>query len=542
MLIYVFYGFFVEQAKAEIRTSCEIMKNSIDLTTDNHGYLDEVKKAANSFRITLVEPNGKVTFDSEAPLGEMDNHAYRPEIDEAFKNGSGEDLRKSETLGGYTYYYAFLLIDGFVLRAARNVDSITAVFINTIPIIGGITLLLIIIAFMISSYLTKRLIKPIEQVTSRLDDSSFPVDTTVVYDELTPFFNKLTSQRLKIKEHIASLSQQRDTINAITGNMQEGLIIINEDKKILSANTSAVSLLNGSDAFSYTQKPIISLVHDEKTLNSIETVLTKGESVDTILLYDETQRRIFINPVHEQKVIKGAIIIILDITDIYKAEQIRREFSANVSHELKTPLTSILGFAEMIQTGLVTDKDDTIKFASNIQKEAARLITLIQDIIRLTEIEENTLQEIEEVDLLEVSIDAISSLQFAAEKNNIKLNVTGQEMIINANRQMMSELLHNLIDNGIKYNKPNGEVTITIKPEKGKKVVSVTDTGIGIEQQHLERIFERFYRVDKGRSKLSGGTGLGLSIVKHIASYHNATVEVESRMNKGTTIKITFND
>lgn len=530
----------MEQAKAEIRTSCEIMKNSIDLTTDNHGYLDEVKKAAKSFRITLIDPNGQVTFDSESALSDMESHFNRPEVTAAFATGSGEDLRKSVTLGGNTYYYAFLLIDGYVLRAARNVESVTAVFINTIPIIGGITLLLIIIAFMISSYLTKRLIKPIEQMTSRLDDSSLPVDNIIGYDELTPFFNKLTSQRLKIKQHIASLSQQRDTINAITSNMQEGLIIINEEKKILSANTSAVRLLNGSDAFSYTQKPVISLIHDEKTLNSIETVLKKGESVDTILSRDEKQRRIFINPVHEQTVIKGAIVIILDITDVYKAEQIRREFSANVSHELKTPLTSILGFAEMIQEGLVTDKNDTVKFAANIQKEASRLITLIQDIIRLTEIEENTLQEIEDVDLLEVSLDAISTLEFAAEKNHIKLSVTGQEMVVNANKQMMNELLFNLIDNGIKYNKPNGEVTVTVKPEKGKKVLVVTDTGIGIGKEHLERIFERFYRVDKGRSKQSGGTGLGLSIVKHIASYHNATVEVASKINKGTTIKVLF--
>lgn len=545
LLVYAFYGFFVEHAKSEVRTGSEIVHSSIELLEDNESYLDTIKGASKEMRITLINKDGVVTFDSQSNPSSMPNHGEREEVKQARETGVGEALRRSETIGKDTYYYAFLLSDGYVLRGSRNIDSITNVFINIIPILLGIALIFIFVSILVSSYLTKKLMKPLDLLADNLGDIDTPIPL-VPYDEFIPFFNKLSEQRNKIKETITSLKYERDTVNTITHNMQEGLIIVNSDYKILSANNSAITLLDGSTAFSYNGKPVISLIADEDLTHKLESVINKGSRKDAVINKGSKQCRMFMNPVYEAGKIAGAIIIVIDITDIYKAELIRREFSANVSHELKTPLTSITGFAEMIETGIVKDQADTIKFAGNIQKEAGRLITLVDDIIRLTEIEDNSEgtklnMEMAEIDLLSMCNEAVSSLSFAAQKKNVKLNVSGSNIIIKANKYMISELLHNLIDNAIKYNKHNGAVNISINAdEQGRCVLKVNDNGIGIANEHLERIFERFYRVDKSRSKQNGGTGLGLSIVKHIAVCHDADINIESEPSLGTTITVRF--
>ncbi len=540
IIIFVFYGFFVKQAKAEVKTGCEIIKSSIDLISDNESYLDSVKQASKYIRLTLVNPSGKVIFDSQSTPSQMANHGDREEIIEAQRDNYGEALRQSQTIGKYTYYYAFIISDGYVLRGARDINSITSVFVNVIPIILGIAIVLIFISILASSYLTKRLIKPVELMKNNLDEVDLNVNIEDSYEELTPFFNKLQAQQLKIKQQIINLEHERDTINAITDNMQEGLIIIDHRKKILSSNKSAVSLLNGSNAFSYVGKPIISLISDNELISNVNDALSNGNSIDTVLSREKQQCRIFINPVYKQEIITGAIIVILDITNIFKAEQIRREFSSNVSHELKTPLTSISGFAEMIETGIAKDSLDIVKFAGKIQKEASRLIALIEDIIHLTEIEDNTPYDIEEVELLQICTETIESLEPSAEKKGVLLSLHGDKSVIKVNRNMISQLLHNLIDNAIKYNKDNGKVDVEVKQTSDTVSLIVKDTGIGMKKEYLDRIFERFYRIDKSRSKQSGGTGLGLSIVKHIVNYHNAVIGVESEFGKGTKITVVF--
>lgn len=538
--VYVFYGFFVNQAKHELKNSCTILKDSINMISDNESYLVNVKQAAKYMRLTLVSPDGTVTFDSKSNYEKMDNHFNREEIKIAREKGFGESVRHSNTIGKNTIYYAFLLSDGYILRCSQDLDDITSVFLNIIPLIIGITILLIFISLFIAKVMTRNLIKPVLEATKQISNDDKLISIEKSYDELQPFINKLTEQKLKIKQQIKILQRERDTINAITENMQEGLIVINLEQKILSANKSAINLLNGSFAFSYIGKPIISLISEEKLISKINNVLNKGESVDKIISKHEKEVRLFINPVYENEKIKGAIIILLDITQINKAEKIRREFSANVSHELKTPLTSISGFAEMIESGIVSNEKDIIKFTGNIHKEATRLLTLIEDIIRLTEIEDNLQTMFEDVDLLKICQESIESLSFLAEKKGITIQIDGEKSIIKANKSMIYELLYNLIDNAIKYNKQNGKVLITIKKEDNETCLIVEDTGIGIEKEHLDRIFERFYRVDKSRSKQNGGTGLGLSIVKHIVSNHNAKLFIESEFQKGTKITITF--
>lgn len=540
LTVYAFYGFFVEQTKTQVRNECEVLRNSINLFEDNEYYLNKITSASIGMRLTLITPDGEVTFDSEGNLDQMGNHNVREEVTEARINGYGEAVRHSETIEKDTVYYAFLLSDDYVLRGSKNLDSITGVFLNILPIILAITILLTVASFVLSNILTKKLMKPVESAGNLLQEEKPNLYTFDSYQELTPFLNKLSAQQQKIKEQIQVLKKERDTIQAITENMQEGLLIIDSDRKILSVNKGGIDLLNGSNAFSYIGKNVISLLIEDDLLQKLDSVLRQGERINTIYHQNEKQSRIFMNPVYEKGEIAGAVIILVDITNMYKAEQIRREFSANVSHELKTPLTSISGFAEMMSNGIVKSPEDMVKFANNIHKEASRLLTLIEDIIRLTEIEENTQVPKESVDLLEICQETIRDLTFAAQQKQVRLWLKGDRALMEANRAMISEMIYNLVDNGIKYNKPSGVVEISVTKTLDGIRLSVKDNGIGIPKEHLERVFERFYRVDKSRSKQNGGTGLGLSIVKHVAGYHNGTISIDSEVGKGTEIVVVF--
>lgn len=540
LTVYAFYGFFVEQTKTQVRNECEVLRNSINLFEDNEYYLNKITSASIGMRLTLITPDGEVTFDSEGNLDQMGNHNVREEVTEARINGYGEAVRHSETIEKDTVYYAFLLSDDYVLRGSKNLDSITGVFLNILPIILAITILLTVASFVLSNILTKKLMKPVESAGNLLQEEKPNLYTFDSYQELTPFLNKLSAQQQKIKEQIQVLKKERDTIQAITENMQEGLLIIDSDRKILSVNKGGIDLLNGSNAFSYIGKNVISLLIEDDLLQKLDSVLRQGERINTIYHQNEKQSRIFMNPVYEKGEIAGAVIILVDITNMYKAEQIRREFSANVSHELKTPLTSISGFAEMMSNGIVKSPEDMVKFANNIHKEASRLLSLIEDIIRLTEIEENTQVQKEPVDLVEICQEMIRDLTFAAQQKQVRLWLKGNNVLMEANRAMISEMIYNLVDNGIKYNKPSGVVEISVTKTLDGIRLSVKDNGIGIPKEHLERVFERFYRVDKSRSKQNGGTGLGLSIVKHVAGYHNGTISIDSEVGKGTEIVVVF--
>lgn len=415
LLLFVYYGIFQKQVLDELKTVAHMMGSMENLTVYS---VKDYQTKLDNIRITLLDTDGSVLYDSDANAAEMDNHALRPEISEAYSNGEAYAIRESDTLSQNTYYYAILLDNGGVLRVAKEANSILSIFASSLPSLLIIIISLTIVCTVVARLFTKSLMKPIDNIAKDLDH----MGEVKTYDELKPFIETIQSQ-------------------------------------------------------------------------------------------------------HE---------------DIIKNAKLRQEFTANVSHELKTPLTVISGYSELIENGM-TGAEDTIRFSKEIHRNSTRLLTLINDILRLSELdsgEQNT--PMEDIDLYELSDNCISMLQMNAEKHNVTLDLKGPHLTVYANRQMLEEMIYNLCDNGIRYNKPNGKVEVSIRENNENVVFMVSDTGIGISEENINRIFERFYRVDKSRSKQTGGTGLGLAIVKHIAEQMNAQIQIDSELEKGTTITILF--
>jgi two-component system phosphate regulon sensor histidine kinase PhoR len=489
-------------------------------------------------RLTGVAPDGTVLLDSKADADAMENHADRPEIIEALEAGTGEALRYSETLWNEMYYFAIRLSDGNILRVSRAVGGITDVLAVTLPVAIAMTVIIMVIAGFAARKLTERVIAPLEKI-------DFGGENTTVYEELLPYAKKIDRQRQEIREKMAELSQRAETIETITSNMKEGLILVNSDATTLTANYSARQIFGEH----MENKNIMHIYRDSDFQNAVRQCLA-GEHVE---LQSERGNRIysvFLSPVNSGGAASGAVILFLDATERFRAEKQRREFSANVSHELKTPLTTISALSEMIGSGMAKD-GDIKSFADRISEQAGRLLVLIDDIIRLSEFDEGSLtgdgakQDDTVFDLWELTETVIGALREKA--GNVEIRLFGERFEISANRRMIDELLYNLVDNGIKYNKDGGLVTVELMREKsGEKKgfcrITVSDTGIGIPAQHQDRVFERFYRVDKSRSKKTGGTGLGLSIVKHITEYCGGNVKLQSKEGMGTMVTCFLKD
>ena len=547
----VYYDFYSDNIKAEIRTEAALIKENLAASFENsEGYpalLASTDREISPFtRITIINTTGKVLFDTDTNTTKLENHLTRPEIISAGKTGSGEAVRFSETLGKDAYYYALKLDDGSYLRLSRQLESIWTVFSAIIPLVIVILLLLLIFSFLAASFLTKMIIKPVNRVSERLDILLEAKDDDIydipVYDELIPFIHKIKLQKSKINQQIEILKAERDTIGSISTNMREGLILLDKNRHIIAINNSARSMLRIEQNNVYIGESIFSLTRNIELLATIENTLFRNEEKNFTDQSDGHYLRYYISPVNidsEDKA-EGVMIFILDVSNEVKGEKIRRDFAANVSHELKTPLTSINGFAEMISTGMIKDDDDIRKSAHSIQKEAARLLTLINEIMRLSQIESGLIEQeaMTDVYLPDILTETVHSLEHSLEARKVIIDYCAEELTIRANRQMIFELLFNLIDNAIKYNIENGTIKIAITKNDASARITISDTGIGIEPQHQERIFERFYRVDKSRSKQSGGTGLGLSIVKHIVEYHHGQISLQSVVDQGTTVTV----
>jgi len=543
LTLYAFYGIFTKETEAQLRTEGKLLAQSLSYSAQNQDYLNDLaRQTGHDLRITLVKEDGTVFFDSSADYKTMANHADRPEIAAALQNGNGENVHFSKTLGKDTYYYAILLADGNVLRVSRQLASISSSFWDMLPMVLGIIVLILIVSFIIASALTQKLLRPLETIGGNIDTiiSGEKNDDQQIYEELEPFFAKIKEQNREIGLYLEKLREERDTIEAVTKQMKEGLVLIDRNRHILSVNNSAISLLNAKKGL-YTGQNLMTLTRDMELNIAASDALTEGKAADFIIKIAHRHCRVLINPAYTEEQISGAILLLIDVTEQMKAEHIRREFSANVSHELKTPLTSINGFAEMIENGMASSPKDVIRFASFIHRESSRLISIINDIIRLSEIEESEQRAFfEEIELLGIGQQVVDILSFPAKEKDVEIIVDGHTCNIEANFRMIEELIFNLGDNAIKYNRQGGQVRIIIEKDEAAKaaVITVADTGIGIPEDHRERIFERFYRVDKSRSKKSGGTGLGLSIVKHIVEYHNGSIDLTSSPDTGTTIKI----
>ena len=527
MISLVIYRKNYNEMKSMIRAEAEYISQAID--TEDINYLESVKNVTPS-RITWIDSNGNVIYDS---AGEnLSNHSDRPEIIDAVKNGSGESSRLSETFSEQTYYYAVKLTNGTILRMSDTTSSIYHDIFSALPYTVIVIAIIIILAIIVSNNETEKIIKPINELD--LDNPS----NNLKYDELAPLLRRIEKQNSDIEKYISELKAKQVEFETVTENMSEGLIIINQKSTILSCNKSAVAILGGGE-YNYISKSVFDLNHSKNFVDAVENAVV-GKHDETALTINNRSYMVITNPVKHFDKISGAVIIIIDVTEKESREELRREFSANVSHELKTPLTAISGFAEIMKDGCAKPEDYQM-FALKIYNETQRLINLIEDIIKLSRLDENKIEITKEsVDMLVLAKDAAARLSSKAKDKNISVTVNGDHGNITGVRQILDEMIYNLCDNAIKYNKKNGKVEVIVKDYISNVSVTVKDNGIGIPAEDLDRVFERFYCVNKSHSKESGGTGLGLSIVKHGAIFHKAKINIDSTLGIGTSIEIVF--
>lgn len=484
------------------------------------------------YRITLVSPDGSVLYDCRADAGTMENHLKREEIQEALKNGEGESRRFSSTLSESSLYCAQKLNDGSVLRLSVAQKSIFTLVLGMSQPICVVLVVAIVLSLYLAYRLSKNIVRPLNELD--LDD---PLSNNDGYDELSPLLKRIDRQQKQLKRQANEMKKKQDEFTAITESMNEGLILLNPKGTIISINPAAAKLL---DAGQFSKGKNILTVNRSLALQEVISDAVAGKSAEKIIELHERHYQVDASPVISDGAVGGIVLLLFDITEKEDAEQLRREFTANVSHELKTPLHSISGYAEIIKSDLISPED--IKpFASKIYSEAQRMIQLVEDIINLSHLDEGAdSMSFEDCDLYLMAQDTVASLSSEADASDITVTLSGDPAVIKGVPHMLSGIIYNLCDNAIKYNRPGGKVNIDIRDLASSAILSVRDTGIGIPPEHQNRIFERFYRVDKSHSKEVGGTGLGLSIVKHAAKIHGAKVSVESTPGEGTCISLEF--
>lgn len=482
-------------------------------------------------RVTWIAANGTVLYDSAAPAQLLESHADREEIDQALQTGEAQTSRYSQTLLQRTFYYAKLLEGGTVLRVSCTQNSLPAMILMLLTPFLWVATLVLILCGVLSYRLARQITKPLNAINP---DNPAPLPS---YPELTPLFDKLREQNRTIGKQMNELQLRQREFTAITENMREGFLLVDCKMHVLSSNHSALEVLGRREL-----KPGCLLYDAEcsqEIFDAVDTALS-GSHAELLLTIDETSWQVLANPVVASGQVAGAVVLFMDVTEREQRERLRREFSANVSHELKTPLTSISGFAELMKEGLVPP-EKIPEFSGDIYKESLRLIGLVNDIIQLSRLDENSTQfQRAPVDLYDLCAQSIERLSTVAARQSVTLALTGEHAEIIGVEQLLKEMIYNLLDNAIKYNVPGGSVTASVRKSAGRTILSVADTGIGIPYAHQPRVFERFYRVDKSHSKEVGGTGLGLSIVRHAAQYHGARLELKSQPGKGTTITVTF--
>lgn len=526
----VLYEHFESAMLDQMRTTASFVEQGVK--EDGMKYLDEM--SSSQCRITWIEADGTVKFDNRSDPSTMENHADRAEVKEALENESGTSIRRSSTLSEHTLYYAKRMQDGTVLRLAMSQRSVLFLMGGMISPVVFIFLAACALAGVLSYRVSKKIVKPLGSI-----DLQHP-EQVETYDELSPFLQRIAAQNREIRSQMEEIRKQQQEFSMITENMSEGLFVVDRNYQILSYNRSAVRIFGMAPES--VPENLLAVNRSEGFRSVVDSAL-KGRHAQENLELDGRVYQIIASPVCQQEDaldLVGAVILTLDVTEKEAQEQYRREFTANVSHELKTPLTSISGIAEIIRNGIVRP-EDIPHFAGKIYDESQRLITLIGDIIKLSRLDENQVpMERESVDLLETARDVVQQLASVARKNGVTLVTNGSHGVVNGVRQVLGEMVYNLCENAVKYNRPGGRVWVDVRQAADHVELCVKDTGIGIPVAEQGRIFERFYRVDKSHSKAVGGTGLGLSIVKHGAALHHATIHVDSEPGEGTAITLTF--
>ena len=491
-------------------------------------YLSQL--TADRYRLTWIAADGSVLYDTKTNAESLENHASRAEVSQALATGTGESTRYSSTLMEKTMYYAQRLDDGTVLRISISRATVGMIAVGMIQPL----LIVLIVALILSGLLARRLSRRIVDPLNSLD-LEHPLDNDA-YEELSPLLKRIHHQHVEIQTQLRELREKTDEFTQITGSMREGLVLLDEHGDILSINAAAQALF-GADA-QCVGRDFLTIERSHEISAAIQAAAADGHSE----VRAERAGRVYqfdISRITSDGKFLGTVILAFDITEQEFAERNRREFTANVSHELKTPLQGIIGSAELIENGMVKP-EDLPRFVGHIHAEAARLVTLIDDIIRLSQLDEGDAMPTEPVDLLAVSQEAAENLHDVAAARDVMVSVTGQPAVLPGVRRLIYEIVYNLCDNAIKYNRDGGRVDVTVAADAGGSSITVADTGIGIAPEHQARVFERFYRVDKSHSKASGGTGLGLSIVKHAVQYHRGRIELESTPGTGTTIRVVF--
>ena len=522
----VLYGYFGTMQESQLRDELSLAADATEQLGEN--YLANLD--SDRYRLTWVSSDGTVIFDSHADASTMENHAGREEIKEALVSGTGSSTRQSSTLTEQTIYEAIRLNNGSVLRISVSRATALVLVLGMLQPIA----IVLVIAIALSAWLAHRMAKRVVEPLNKLDLDN-PMKNEA-YEELSPLLHRIHAQRTEIKEQVWALKRKQDEFDQITGNMKEALVLLDNTGRILSINPAARTLFSagasciGEDFLTIDRKQNMRAALDEANAQGHADFRTKKNGRE----YQFDLSRIDSDGKNH-----GMVILAFDITEQVNAEKHRQEFTANVSHELKTPLQSIIGSAELMENGIVKE-EDVPRFVGHIRKEASRLVFLIDDIIRLSELDEGAEMPREDVSLKVLSEEVCETLADAAKLKDVSLKVSGDDGIINGVRRLLYEVVYNLCDNAIKYNNPGGSVKVTVAQKNGEVLLSVQDTGIGIAPEHQDKVFERFYRVDKSHSKQSGGTGLGLSIVKHAVQYHHGKITVESELNKGTTISILF--
>lgn len=528
IIVGVMYNYYGNEMMSGLKSELNSISSGVEI--GGFDFLNSLEKDDND-RITWIDSDGTVRYDSDATADKMENHLDREEIREALETGKGEAIRTSNTLSEKTMYCAKLLSDGSIIRVSTNQYTVWILLLNMFQPLAIVIIIALVLSYAIAFFASKKIVMPINE----LDLENVGAVTT--YEEIEPLVHRISHQNRVIKKQIKELNRTQAEFNTITSNMKEGLIVFDTQGKILSHNKSALRLLNIQNL----QDEFLNSLDIDKQFSDDIKLALDGIHTNEVITFGDRFLSIYCNPVEVDGKVKGAVAVLLDVTEKHQREMLRREFSANVSHELKTPLTAILASAEIIAMPATT-QETSAHFAGNIIKEANRLITLVNDIIKLSKLDDKSFEpELEDVDLYELAKDVESTLLPIADSCKVKLELYGEKTMLKGMPTVLSEIIYNLADNAIKYNKENGKVTITVAPINGKATLIVEDTGIGISKDDQSRVFERFYRVDKSHSKEVGGTGLGLSIVKHGVEHHNGKITLESKPDKGTKITVVFN-
>lgn len=526
MVVGLLYGYFTQVQKEQLQTETALAAQGVSL--EGQDYFNELKMS--NVRITWVDNQGKVLYDNESDAQTMDNHANREEIKEALKDGYGESVRYSKTLTTQSLYSAQRLDNGTVIRLSVTRHSILVLLFRMFQPLA----LILVLAFFLSLWLSRSIAKSVVGPLNRLD-LDHPLENDA-YEEISPLLRRIARHQKEVTEREVVIEQRQSEFDTIISKIKEGMILLDNNCRIISINQAAQDILQTDQTC--LGKDMLQIIRNLSLNNWLEKGL-QGRKQEGILQLDDSHYKVMVRPIQSEDKVTGLALLFFDVTEQLQAEQLRREFTANVSHELKTPLHLISGYSEMLANDVVAQKD-VPQFAEKIHSESQRMIQLVEDIIKLSHLDESEELAMEPINLYQISEEVLESLSAKANERHINLHLLGEPAYITGNHALIHSLIYNLCDNAIIYNRDKGDVTVGITSNEDKIVLTVQDTGVGIAKDEQERIFERFYRVDKSRSKKLGGTGLGLSIVKHAVNQHHADIKVESQLGLGTKMTVTF--